>query len=93
MKVLIVDDDQDTRILLNEDLVDLGLEAIAAADGVQALQVARLQHPDLIILDYRLPGGDGATVSRTRSGTSKTASRRWPSCAAAANRRISSCST
>ncbi len=72
MQVLIVDDDEDTRILLSEDLRDLGFDTLAAIDGIHALQVARLQHPALVILDYRLPGGDGVTVLRRLKQNSET---------------------
>ena len=61
-KILIVDDDEDTRILLAEDVRDLGLEPITAIDGNQAITLARRERPSLIILDYRLPGGNGTTV-------------------------------
>lgn len=74
MKVMIIDDDEDTRILLTEDLRDLGLEAVWAVDATQALPIARRERPALIILDYRLPGGDGATVLRRLKQASETAS-------------------
>jgi DNA-binding response OmpR family regulator len=61
-KTLIVDDDLEMRQLLAEELHDLGHESIYAADGVQALLLARRERPDLILLDLRLPGGDGFSV-------------------------------
>jgi CheY-like chemotaxis protein len=69
-RVLIVDDDAETRQLLAEELRDLGHESIHAADGVQALSLVRGESPDLILLDLRLPdrdrsgvaGGDGFNV-------------------------------
>lgn len=61
-KILIVDDDEDTRILLAEDMRELGYEVVMASDGTQAVALARHERPSLIILDYRLPGGDGGTV-------------------------------
>jgi CheY-like chemotaxis protein len=75
-KILVVDDDAETRLLLGEELLDLGHEAVYAADGVQALSLVRREHPDLILLDLRLPdidrggvaGGDGFSVlERLRS--------------------------
>jgi CheY-like chemotaxis protein len=75
-KILVVDDDVETRLLLGEELLDLGHEAVYAADGVQALSLVRREQPDLILLDLRLPdidasgvaGGDGFSVlERLRS--------------------------
>jgi CheY-like chemotaxis protein len=61
-KILVVDDDVETRLLLGEELIDLGHESVYAADGLQALTLARREKPDLILLDLLLPGGDGFTV-------------------------------
>jgi CheY-like chemotaxis protein len=75
-KILVVDDDVETRLLLGEELLDLGHDAVYAADGVQALSLVRQEQPDLILLDLRLPdidtsgiaGGDGFSVlERLRS--------------------------
>jgi CheY-like chemotaxis protein len=60
--ILIVDDDAEVRQLLGEELRDLGHESLYAADGVQALSLVRRERPDLILLDLRLPGGDGFLV-------------------------------
>jgi CheY-like chemotaxis protein len=60
--ILIVDDDDETRLLLGEELRDLGHKSLYAADGVQALSMVRRERPDLILLDLRLPGGDGFMV-------------------------------
>jgi CheY-like chemotaxis protein len=61
--VLIVDDDQFIRKLIATTLEDVAqLELHEAADGVQALEVARREHPALVFLDVDMPGLDGITA-------------------------------
>ena len=61
-KVLIVDDDRDLRVALNARLRASGLDTAFAADGMQAIAVARSERPDLMLLDLGLPAGDGFVV-------------------------------
>ena len=61
-KILIVDDDQDTRQLLKIRLEANGYEIAFAADAVTAIAIAREEKPDLVLLDFGLPGGDGVVV-------------------------------
>jgi two-component system, cell cycle response regulator DivK len=57
--VLIVDDHDDTRELYVGSLAALGFEAVGAADCAQAWQRAWESHPDIVVTDLTIPGGDG----------------------------------
>lgn len=58
-RVLVVDDEADMRTKLAEYLAGLGLEAVAAADGKDALEKVRTEAPDAVILDLMMPVMDG----------------------------------
>lgn len=64
IKVLIVEDDLTLLEVLKYNIVKNGYAAITATDGVEALEVAQREQPNLIILDIMLPGLDGLEVCR-----------------------------
>ncbi len=60
MKVLIADDEPIIRLDLKQMLENLGYEVVAeASDGQQAVDLARETHPDVCILDVKMPVMDG----------------------------------
>ena len=63
-KILIVDDEANIRELVKFNLVKEGYTTIETDDGTSALELARKQKPDLIVLDLMLPGIDGLEVCR-----------------------------
>jgi DNA-binding response OmpR family regulator len=63
-KVLIVDDDPDIRSLYRLVLHQEGLEVIAAASGQEALSLAEVDIPALVLLDIMMPDMDGYEVCR-----------------------------
>ena len=63
-KVLIVEDEPTLLETLEYNLERQGYEVYTAADGLAALEVARQQRPDVIVLDVMLPGIDGLEVCR-----------------------------
>jgi DNA-binding response OmpR family regulator len=63
-KILVADDEQEIRDLLDHFLKDKGYEVILASDGDQALQLANTENPQAIILDVRMPGLDGLEVCK-----------------------------
>ena len=64
MDVLIVDDKPDNLLLLKRILLQHGYEVRTETSGARALEAARLQVPDLILLDILMPGMDGYEVCR-----------------------------
>ena len=63
-KILIVEDDSDCRELLRFFLRQSGYETVEAATGFEAVSLARVTRPDLIIMDLGMPAmtGDQATA-------------------------------
>jgi two-component system OmpR family response regulator len=63
-KILIVEDDRNLLDTLKYNLRKEGYDVVAAVDGAEALDVARREKPDLIILDIMLPKLSGFEVCR-----------------------------
>ncbi len=62
--VLVVEDDDDTRIVYSDGLGYAGYRVITASTGVDGLRAARDERPDVILLDLSLAGADGWEVVR-----------------------------
>ena len=63
-RILVVEDDETLLDVLRYNLAKEGYDVVSAVDGVQALELARSERPDLIILDIMLPKLDGFEVCR-----------------------------
>jgi DNA-binding response OmpR family regulator len=61
-KILVVDDEISMRLLYARELADDGHAVVTASSSHEALEQFRSEHPDLVILDIRLPGMDGLEV-------------------------------
>lgn len=64
MVILVADDDQDIRELVEFKLRQAGHEVLAATTGSEALAAAREHLPDLAVLDVMMPGMSGLDVCR-----------------------------
>lgn len=62
-KILVVDDDQDFRRAIVNVIRRAGYGVLQAQDGEDALRSVEKEIPDLILLDYRMPGEDGLSVA------------------------------
>ena len=71
-KLLLAEDDEFSRDMLVRRLARQGFEMLSAADGREALLVARQQRPDLILLDLDMPVMDGRAAMRALRSDPKT---------------------
>lgn len=64
-KILIVDDELEIRKLVNSTLNSSDYQILQAESGQKAIEIARAENPDLIIMDIMMPGGiDGFEATR-----------------------------
>jgi len=72
--VLIVDDNQTNRVLLARSLANAGYRTLEAANGAEALEVARADRPSIILLDVQMPEMDGFEACAKLKGAERTES-------------------
>jgi len=70
--VLVVDDYDDAREMYAESLLVSGFRVAEAADGAQAVELARSLSPDVILMDLSLPGVDGWEATRQLKADART---------------------
>lgn len=74
--ILVVDDEPNLRMLVSTTLASANYRILEAGDGETALQLAIDQKPDLVLLDWMMPGRDGlqvATALRAHPATQQVA--------------------
>ncbi len=64
VRVLVIEDEVDIRQVLAYALADEGYHVDEASNGEAALELIERQHPDVIILDMKMPGIDGSEFAR-----------------------------
>ena len=62
-KILVVDDDPEVRRILIDSLGVLGFQVAAAEDGPSGLRALAAESPDLMVIDFAMPGMNGAQVA------------------------------
>ena len=62
-RVLVVDDEAPIRLLCRVNLEAEKMEVLEAADGESGLETARVEKPDVVLLDVMMPGMDGFEVA------------------------------
>lgn len=61
--ILLADDEPNLRLLVRTTLSDPRFRILEAADGSAALRLAKDEHPDVIVLDWMMPGMSGIEVA------------------------------
>lgn len=64
LRVLVVEDTDHVRRMLTEMLELDGFEVSSVADGPAAVEAVRDDRPDVVVLDFKMPGMDGLTCAR-----------------------------
>ena len=63
-RILLVEDNEMNRDMLSRRLAKRGYEVALALDGLQGIEIASRDAPDLILMDMSLPGVDGWEITR-----------------------------
>ena len=71
-KILLAEDDERIVKAITVRLNAKGYEVLAAYDAIMAMQKTMELHPDLILLDINMPGGNGLTLAERLKNSSKT---------------------
>ena len=71
-KILVVDDNQTVLTIVSRSLRNKGYQVITATDGEEALQIARQEHPELMVLDVVMPKKNGFQVCRSLKRADET---------------------
>ncbi len=64
LRVLLVDDEEDARVLLAEVLIGHGAKVAAVASAADALREVLANSPDILVSDIGMPGEDGCSLIR-----------------------------
>ena len=71
-KILVVDDDEMNRDMLSRRLLRKGYEVVLAVNGVEAIEKASLDRPELILMDLSMPVLDGYEATRRLKAGAET---------------------
>jgi two-component system response regulator (stage 0 sporulation protein F) len=63
-KILIVDDEEKIRTLLEKFLTKKGYQALTATNGQEAIEKVKTDSPQVVLMDIRMPGMDGLTAMK-----------------------------
>ena len=69
-KALIIDDEEDYRVIISEVLRGAGCEVRGAKDGAEGLELLKQDRPDVVLVDWMMPKMDGEHFCRAMRATS-----------------------
>ncbi len=72
-KILVIDDEPDVTTYFITILEDHGMETLSAANGVEGLEIARAEQPDLVTLDVAMPERTGVKTLKLLQEDPRTA--------------------
>ena len=67
-KILVIDDDESTRISISSYLEEIGYEVFDADNGLTALEIVKTKTPDVVISDIKMPGLNGIELAYVIKG-------------------------
>ncbi len=70
-KILVVDDEDDIRLLISRVLTEKGYKVVTAARGLEAIKMVQTENPDMIVLDAMLPEVHGFDICKKIKGSKK----------------------
>lgn len=70
-KILVVDDEDDIRLLISRVLTEKGFSVVTAGRGLEAIKMVQTENPDMIILDAMLPEVHGFDICKKIKGSKK----------------------
>lgn len=74
LRILLVEDDAVNREMLARYMALMGYDVLTAINGIQAVDIAQGQYPDIILMDMRLPLMDGWQATRKLKADATTSS-------------------
>ena len=72
-RVLVIEDNTEERTMYASLLYYNGFDVIEASDAIKGLELAREEHPDVIVMDYMLPNMNGLVAAEILGATPETA--------------------
>jgi CheY-like chemotaxis protein len=63
-KILIIDDNEENRDALSRRLQRRGFQVVLAVDGLEGMEMVRLEKPDIVLMDMNMPNLDGWEATR-----------------------------
>lgn len=64
LQALVVDDDRLIQTIIKSNLESVGIKAVVASNGIEAIEAVKTNNFDFVLMDIRMPGQDGLDATR-----------------------------